>query len=72
MDKEPIDAYVYYTDLPDGINEMVTPCLDGYNIYIDKNLTHEKMEKAYRHALSHIENDFHGGDVQQIENKAHD
>lgn len=65
------DAFVYYTDLPDGINEMVSPCLDGYNIYIDKDLTHEDAIKAYEHALSHIREDFHGGDVQEIEYRAH-
>lgn len=66
------DVFVYYVDLPSGINEMVTPCLDGYTIYIDARLDNKEREKAYRHALFHIQsNDFEEDDVQTIELRAH-
>lgn len=66
------DVYVYYTELPDGINEVVTPCLCGYTIYLNQNLTKEAMEEAYNHAMFHILNDdFSKHDVNEIEKKAH-
>ncbi len=66
------DVYVYYVDLPEGVNEMVTPCLSGYTIYIDKNLTFEERKAAYMHALTHVKDeDFQKTDVQDIEVSAH-
>lgn len=66
------DIFVYLTDLPDGIREMVTPCLDGYTVYIDARQSREECQKAYMHALQHIRNhDFEKDDVQEIEAKAH-
>jgi hypothetical protein len=66
------DVFVYYTDLPGKINEMITPCYDGYTIYIDRRLPREAKVRAYRHAMSHVINDdFHGEDVQIIEARAH-
>ena len=66
------DVYVYYVDLPAGVNEMVRPCSDGYTVYIDVNLDPDRMQKVYDHAIRHIENgDFEKTDVQQIEADAH-
>jgi hypothetical protein len=69
-----IDVYVYIVNLPSGINEMVTPDTDddGYTIYIDDKLTYEGAEKAYLHALKHINNnDFEKSNVNDIEITAH-
>lgn len=66
------NIYVYHIGLPDGIREMVTPCLDGFTVYIDKNLDEWSRQKAYNHAVEHItNNDFCKADVQQIEWEAH-
>lgn len=66
------DIFVYYVDFPDNVKEMVTPCYDGYTIYINKKLPGETRRRAYNHAISHvINNDFNGWDVQSIEAKAH-
>lgn len=66
------DVFTYLIDLPPKINEAVTPCLDGYTIYINRNLSKDKQIKAYLHALHHIMNcDFERSNVQQIESEAH-
>jgi hypothetical protein len=66
------DVYVYLEPLPDGIKEMIAPCLGGYTIYLDPRQSFESMRDSYKHALSHIEhNDFEKEDVQEIETKAH-
>lgn len=65
------NVYVYYVQLPDGIDEAVLPCIDGYTIYIDSRQSKSEMEQAYKHAISHIiNNDFEKDDVGQIENDA--
>lgn len=65
------DIYVYYVPLPEGIDEAVLPCFDGYTIYIDSQLSNIEMERAYKHALEHIENnDFEKSDVTEIETEA--
>lgn len=67
-----MEIYAYTVSLPPGINEMVTPCFDGYTIYIDSNLTYEGRMKAFRHALHHITHeDFKKDNVQEIESVAH-
>lgn len=67
-----MEIYTYYTKLPPGVAEMVTPCFGGYTIYIDNTLTFEGRMRAFRHALYHIEHgDFDRDDVQQIEAEAH-
>ncbi len=64
------DVFVYLVDLPDGIHEMVTPCCDGYTVYIDSKLTDAERTKAYLHALEHIKrSDFEKDDVQRIESE---
>ena len=66
------DIFVYMVDLPDGVNEMVTPCLAGYTFYINDKLSPEGRREAYRHALHHIVNhDFEKSDVNEIEVEAH-
>jgi len=65
--------YTYYVSLPEGVNEAVMPCLDGYTIYIDDTLDEEQQKKAFVHAMSHIaNNDFDKDDVQDIEAEAHE
>ena len=67
------DVYVYMTRLPDGIYEIVTPCADGYTVWIDDRLGSAEMADAYEHALWHIRNgDFERSDVQEIEYHAHE
>ena len=65
------DIFVYIVDMP--VNEAVCPCEPfGYSVYINARLSSEGRERAYRHALKHIENrDFERDDVQDIEAKAH-
>ena len=43
--------YTYYVPLPEGVNEAVMSCIDGYTIYIDETLDEEqkKKEKATTH-----------------------
>lgn len=67
------DIYTYIVKLPPKINEMVTPCVDGYTVYISIDLDHEDQLKAYDHAVEHIKNnDFASEEnVQAIEAKAH-
>lgn len=62
------DVFVYGTELPDGIDEMVVPCLDGYTVYIENRLGHNERLKALNHAMMHIYRRDHGkGDIQEIE-----
>lgn len=68
-------VFVYLLDdMP--VNEMVTPCAEGYTIYINAKLDHEHQVRAYEHALKHIEDgDFdvnNMASVQEIESKAHE
>lgn len=67
MDK----IYVYLIDLPTKVHEMVTPCADGYTIYINAKLSQEGQQEAYDHAMWHIDNrDFEKEDVQAVESVA--
>lgn len=72
MVKSHTRIYTYLIELPDGVNEAILACADGYTIYIDVRLDEEQRKKAFVHALQHIENnDFYKNDVQQIESQAH-
>ena len=63
------NVFVYYVPLPEGIDEAVMPCFDGYTIYIDSRQSSAGMVRAYKHALEHIENnDFEKFNVNEIEN----
>lgn len=51
---------------------MVTPCIDGYTVYLNARLTYAGRVRAYHHAMRHIErNDFERANVQEIETEAH-
>ena len=67
------NIYTYLVKLPNGIKEMVTPCVDGYTVYISIDLDRTGQLKAYDHAMEHIKNnDFASEeDVQAIEARAH-
>lgn len=73
MDDIEIDSiYTYQVAMPNGVNEVVTPCFSGFTIYINKNLTYEQKQKAFAHALLHIKNnDFEKDNVQAIEAQTH-
>jgi len=64
--------FTYIVKLPDGVNEAVMACADGYTIYINEDLSQRGRIEAFVHAMKHIDrNDFYRGDVQQIEAEAH-
>jgi len=66
------DIYTYITRLPEGINEAVVPCEDGYTVYIDEALDRAARIEAYNHALRHIDaQDWRRVDIQEIEYSAH-
>ena len=66
------DVYVYPADLPPKIKAFSTPCLDGFTVYINSNLTKFDQMEAYEHELKHIENgDFEKHSVQAVEYAAH-
>lgn len=67
------NIYHYSVRLPEGIDEMVVPCYDGFTIYTDERLTAIGREKAYRHAMGHIKrNDWEcTKNIQAIESDAH-
>lgn len=66
------DVYVYLVKLPRGIREAVTPCADGYTVYIDNRLDSTAQRAAYEHAIKHIRRgDFERYDVREIEREAH-
>ena len=66
------DIFVYFVPFPPTVHEMVTPCADGYTIYIADWLDEAHRIKAYEHALDHIRrNDFEKDNVQEIEMVAH-
>ena len=66
------DIFVYLISLPHGVKEVVMPCLGGYTIYINQALDPFAQQRAYNHALYHINNhDFEKHDIQAIETEAH-
>ena len=67
------DIFVYFVDLPNNINEMVTPCADGYTVYINARIGRENALRAFEHAVGHIlHNDFEKANVGEIEAIAHE
>lgn len=67
------DVFVCTYPLP-GINEVVRQNEDGsYTILISETLQKMRQLEALKHAIRHIVNeDWTGGDVNEIERKAHD
>lgn len=67
-----LDVFVYYVDLPPGIHEIVTPCADGYTVYLNIQDDLPQRMKSLHHAMEHIRrNDFSKEDVQAIEHECH-
>lgn len=78
MDNDRDDVFVYYIEpqyLPSGTHEFVTPCLDGYSVYIDVSQDDAHRLASYQHALQHIVSGDFDTDavrtVQEIEADAH-
>jgi len=69
------DINVVLMPFPTKIKEAVTPNPDAtYTIFLNSRLSQSEQEKAYRHALFHIENgDFERvRSVGEIEKTAHE
>ena len=55
-----------------SVNEMITPCENGYSVYIKEELPEEKKIEALYHAYIHKKsNDFENTDIEDIESRAH-
>jgi len=66
------NVFVYLIDMPIATKEMITPCADGYTVYINARLSKAQQQSAYLHAMRHIKNkDFEDYDVQKVELRAH-
>ena len=66
------EYHIYYVELPDGFNEAILPCDDGFTIYIDPRQSEAGMHRSFEHAMKHIRrNDFNNNDVQSIESQVH-
>lgn len=69
------EIYVYQARLPKNIKEAVLPCVGGFTIYLNENLSEKQKKEAYDHALKHIELGHFDitcdKDVQQMELEAH-
>ena len=66
------EIYTYFVPMPAGVHEFVTPCVDGYTVYIDESLDETHRMAAYRHAMKHVNNnDFKKDDAQEVEASAH-
>ena len=66
------DIYLYLIPMPGAVTEAITPCLGGYTVYINANLTRRQQLDAYEHAMRHIKRgDFERTDVGRIETEAH-
>lgn len=67
------NIYVYLVDLPHSISECVTPCYDGYTVYLNSRLSQKRQHEAYNHALGHIYNhDWEKTNADEIEAVAHE
>ena len=49
--------FTYCVPLPTSVSEVVTPCAEGYTVYLADRLSRPERKKAFMHALSHIVND---------------
>lgn len=68
------DIHTFVIDFPvTCVAEMVRQNEDGsYTILLNAKMSHERLQKAYLHALGHItHNDFEKSDIQEIEYEAH-
>ena len=68
-----VDVFVYGIDIPGKVNETVVPCIDGYTVYIDRNLPQNRRISALAHAVWHIlRGDFEKPDAGEIEEECHE
>lgn len=66
------DVFIYTVDLQGKARAMAMPCIEGYTVYVDRNLSPDQQIEAARHELDHISHaDFEKTDVQEIERKRH-
>lgn len=70
------DIFVYIRDdIPASVGELISPCPDGYTVLISSKLDDAHRQRAYEHALKHIQDgDFDIDNlktVQEIESLAH-
>lgn len=66
------EIFTHEVDLPPGVYGAVTPCFNGYKIFVDKKLNRDNRHKAYMQALECICNNYFAKhDVQQITWEAH-
>lgn len=67
-----VDVYVYEVDIHVKVSEAVVPCIDGYTVYINRNLPRNRRISALEHAVRHIlRGDFEKPDAGEIEVEAH-
>ena len=67
------NVWIYPVDLKGAAKAFVMPCVEGYTVYIDRNLPKDEQIAAARHELKHIEgNDFEKENVQEIEAERHE
>lgn len=68
------DCFVYLAPLPHDVREMLTPCTEGYTLYLNERLTQNQRLRAIEHAFRHAQRgDFEklNADVQEIEYSTH-
>lgn len=66
------NIYTYLVPLPPPFRAAVTPCSDGYTVYLAERLSQDERREAYEHELKHIKNnDFYKEDINEIEAAAH-
>lgn len=67
-----VDVYVYEVDIHGKVSEAVVPCIDGYTVYINRNLPRNRRISALEHAVRHIlRGDFEKADAGEIEVENH-
>ena len=67
-----VDVYVYEVDIHGKVSEAVVPCIDGYTVYINRNLPRNRRISALEHAVRHIlRGDFEKPDAGEIEVENH-
>lgn len=50
------NIYHYVVPLPEGVNEAILTCSDGYTIYTADRLDDDSRRNAFLHAIRHIKN----------------
>jgi len=66
------NVFIYPVDLPGKVKAVARPCIDGYTVYVDRNLPEDQQIKACLHELDHVRfADFEKDNVQEIESERH-